>query len=112
MLAGSLKGFHGFCGFGVVTRPVTRGEYDYLTFEARVSDSYEGPDNYQGVSGGGIWQITIVPPVDGRIEIRECYLSGVVFYQESVPGGIDLSCHGPRSVYEQAIRRLVGASGV
>ena len=106
-----VKGFRGFCGAGVITPPVTRGDFDYLTFETRFGESYGGPQNYEGVSGGGIWHV-MINVRDDKADVADCLLAGVVFYQESVTGGIDLSCHGPRSVYEHAMVPLKGSGGV
>jgi len=47
-----VKAFRNIFGAGEVSNRVMRGAFDYLTFEARVGSNYEGPDNYQGVSGG------------------------------------------------------------
>jgi len=96
-----VKGFHNFFGAGEVSSFETRGAFDYLKFETRFGRSYEGPDNYGGVSGGGIWQV-LVKEQDGEAQVSECLLSGVDFYQTVVDGGIDLSCHGRRSIYEHA----------
>ena len=37
------------------------------------------PDNLGGTSGGGLWQITLERDFDGRLEIKDCLLSGVAF---------------------------------
>lgn len=100
-----LKQFTGFAGAGVVGAETHGGEFDYLVFEARFGDKYGGPNNFQGMSGGGLWQMVY----DERKEVlsvRDGLLSGVAFYQSVVSGGIDISCHGRRSVYKGVYDRL------
>ena len=94
-----VKGFHGFCGLGVVNSERSDDHIDYLNFETKFDEAYEGPGNFQGVSGGGLWQV-IYEERNGIISIRDALLSGVVFYQTEIQSGITLSCHGRRSIYQ------------
>jgi len=93
-----VKGFRSFFGCGPVSGFAERGLFDYLTFETRFGAQYEGPKNYGGMSGGGIWQV-LVKKLNGAVTVSECLLCGVAYYQSVVEDGIDLACHGRRSVY-------------
>jgi len=100
-----VKGFHNFFGAGCISSFVERGVFDFFTFETRFGAFYEGPTDYGGVSGGGVWQV-LVKERDGVLAIAECLLSGVAYYQSVVDGGIDLACHGRQSIYRHAIAGL------
>src|ERR1700694_2331964 len=75
-----VKGFHGHCGAGVVSAERVSGIYDYLDFEAKYGPGYQGPDSFQGYSGGGLWQM-VYAEREGQFEIRDALLSGVVFFE-------------------------------
>lgn len=95
-----VKAFRGLCGAGVVTSEHEAGDYDYLHFEAKYDGLYEGPESYQGFSGGGLWQIQLKER-DGKLELSDVLLSGVAFYQSEVVSDIrTIYCHGRRSVYD------------
>ena len=97
-----VKAFRGLCGAGVVTSQHTRGDYDYLHFEAKYGGLYEGPQSYEGFSGGGLWQIQFTDQ-DGQLQISDSLLSGVAFYQSEIVAELrTIYCHGRKSIYENA----------
>jgi hypothetical protein len=101
-----VKAFRGLCGAGVVTTEYQTGAYDYLNFQAKYNDAYEGPTSYQGFSGGGLWQVRILDH-DGKLEVDDVLLSGVAFYESAIVGDVrTIYCHGRRSVYERAYSAL------
>jgi len=101
-----VKGFHGHCGAGVVSAERTTGEYDYLDFEAKYGAGYEGPQSFQGYSGGGLWQM-VYTEREGRFEIKDALLSGVAFYESALVGDLrTIYCHGRRSIYDHALAAL------
>jgi hypothetical protein len=103
-----IKGFRGLCGAGVVSSERKTDEHDYLNFETKYDEGYQGPESYQGFSGGGLWQ-AILKEEDGKLGIKELLLSGVTFYQSGIVGDIrTIYCHGRRSVYESAFNTLTG----
>lgn len=105
-----VKGFRGLCGAGVVSSEYSAGAYDYLNFEAKYSELYQGPDSYQGFSGGGLWQIELRER-DGKPDLGDVLLSGVAFYESEIVGDIrTIYCHGRRSVYEHAWDALANAT--
>lgn len=102
--------FRGFCGAAVVTTERVASEFDYLDVDIAPNGRYEGPSNYQGVSGGGLWQV-VLEEREGQIRIVEYLLSGVAFYQlfeNNLP--CTIVCHGRRSIYESLFRKMPQAS--
>lgn len=107
-----IKAFYHYFRQGDVSGFVNRGRFDYVTFHAGMGGESPAPTNYEGVSGGGLWQV-LVKEKDGGAEVKEILLSGVAYFQDSVARGIDLTCHGRRSVYEHAIKAVpVGTTEV
>lgn len=102
-----IKGFHGICGAGVVRAERFAGEYDYLDYEVKYTDSYTGPQSYDGFSGGGLWQI-LIREVEGGLKLEKAILSGVAFYQSNIIDGLrTIFCHGRRSIYDVVLNKLV-----
>ena len=105
-----VKEFRGLCGAGVVATERKTNTYDYLHYEAKYNAAYEGPQSFQGFSGGGLWQIRMKEQ-DGKPIITETLLSGVAFYESEMVGDIrTIYCHGRRSIYEFAYQALAGTA--
>jgi len=101
-----VKSFRGFCGAAVVTAERSESDFDYLDVGIKPKGKYEGPLNYQGVSGGGLWQI-VMEERNNILRIKEYLLSGVAFYQvveNNLPKTI--ICHGRRSIYETLYKSM------
>jgi hypothetical protein len=107
-----VKVFRGGLGAGIVTKEHEIGRYDYLVFEALYNEFYEGPDSFEGFSGGSLWQILLEH--DGATwKITNSLLSGVAFFQStkknSEEGTIrEIICQGSRSIYRNLIDRVHG----
>ena len=85
-------------------------KFDYLINNVLYNDLYEGPENYRGFSGGGLWQLLVKPNGD-KLEIADKLLSGVAFYEskkKSIDGQItrEITCHGRTSLYQVLIDAL------
>lgn len=97
------KMFRGITAEVQVGETETRDGLDYQSIYARVGGTSGWPESYGGFSGTGIWQM-LVTQRDGKLEVAERLLSGVVFF-ESPPMEKDgemvreLSCHGRQSIY-------------
>lgn len=105
-----VKEFRGTCGLGVLAGQREADGFDYLRFEAKYDAAYEGPESYEGFSGGGLWQL-LVEERDGLPRVKELLLQGVTFYQhERVAERRVIECHGRRSVYEVAAGALAKAA--
>jgi hypothetical protein len=79
-----------------------RGSFDYL--ETTVEKDMKGlPKSFGGVSGAGLWRITLTKRPGAPVataKIRNSTLIGIAFYQfaaEGVPK--TLRYHGPRTIY-------------
>jgi len=104
-----LKGFVMYSGFGGPdSHPQYRDNFDYITLPVTYNGRRGIPKKFNGMSRGGLWQITLVTGPSGRVSPAEYLLSGVVFYQEPTKnnrGGI--TCYARRSVYEVASQAIV-----
>jgi len=80
----------------------SRDDYDYLTLTARTT--LPGvPSSFAGVSGGGLWQITLRMKGTEIVWKGERRFRGVAFWQTPLPEDrIAIRCHGPRSIFEKA----------
>jgi hypothetical protein len=79
-----------------------REGFDYLRLEVDAG-SFGHPVNYQGVSGGGIWLLTLtIDPDVGEGSLRfESIFCGVAFHQSEVKDNKRIiTAHGPASVHE------------
>ena len=105
-----VKAFRGLCGAGLLASERKTDTHDYLHFEAKYNELYEGPQSYQGFSGGGLWQIRMKEE-DGKPKLSEVLLSGAAFYESEIVSDIrTIYCHGRRSVYEFAVNALAGTT--
>ena len=81
--------------FKALTR---RGEFDYLTLDARSGESLF-PRDYEGVSGGGIWFSPLVIDEQNNLTIERCRLMGVAYFQKQlIDGHREILAHGPLSI--------------
>ena len=92
--------FFGRCSVGGAPNKYSdEGKYDYFWQRIVYSRNNNPPQSYGGVSGGGLWQATIVPK-DGAYEVSEYIFRGVAFYQTNIEENArHIKCHGERSVY-------------
>jgi len=77
--------------------------WDYITVNLNLPQNPALPQDYGGVSGGGIWRATFYMTEDeGTFLIenarRDIVLSGVAFYQTD-SASRQIIGHGPRSLY-------------
>jgi hypothetical protein len=97
----------GAVSFGCVPHSHTeRGNHDYFDIRFRVRPDL--PENFQGMSGGGLWQIELVAgAIEGQVAPRQMPLSGMAFYQGPVEDSHScVRCHGRRSLYEVVYEAL------
>jgi hypothetical protein len=105
-----VKGFYSFSGAGGPDEPpVARGDHDYFAFPVSYDARSVAPTSFGGMSGGGLWQVTLMRDPQGNIHPKKFLLSGVVFYQEeTTETQCGVKCHGRSSVYKvahEAIRK-------
>ena len=109
-----VKQFRGLHGAGVAPKECHRGTFDYFIYEVLYNDLYEGPDDYGGFSGGGLWQL-LVKPNGNKLQIADWLLSGVAWYEskkKNDAGQItrEITCHGRRSLYQALIDKVRAGS--
>lgn len=77
--------------------PTIRG-YDRHVFVPQTDEGYEPPDSYQGMSGGGLWCVSINR--EAHAPIAGHWLVGVRYHQSDVIDGTrTITCHGREGVY-------------
>ena len=101
-----LMSFVEFVLAGVVDPPFERNGHDY--FDLLVGFNDPGvPRDFAGMSGGGLWQVSLKKDAVGQLSYKEAILCGVAFYQGPVEANRSLvRCHGRRSIYEVAHEAL------
>jgi len=104
------SGFEGVRGFPAilyvtgVENEWSEGDFDYLDIDARSEGARSPITNFQGYSGGGLWQINLAGDSADNVKIKDCILSGVAYYQDFVDGRPHhIRCHGRRSIYQKTI---------
>jgi hypothetical protein len=84
-----------------------RGNFDYVKLNAP-SGQYGFPDDYNGVSGGGIWYLRFVTK-DGKVYSVEPILAGVAVRQSTESNGQrKITGHGYDSIYGR-VRQILAA---
>jgi len=97
----------GFIGVGTADRFEAVNGHDYIWAGADLCDEGSLPNDYRGMSGGGLWQVTLNHK-DNEISIRDQYFSGVIYYQTDIEGNERfLKCHGRKSIYEYVVPTLI-----
>jgi hypothetical protein len=97
-----VKIFQGGLSVGTTPRLYEIGNFDYFAFPALYNTKYEGPESYEGFSGGSLWQILVAH--DGSDwRVTDSLLSGVAFFQSEKmdrdEGTERDICHGRKSLY-------------
>ena len=89
--------------------PVNRDGFDFISMPVTYGSNPDIPLSFEGMSGGGLWQIQLTNEAAG-IEAGELLLSGVVFYQEALSNNRrNVICHYRNSVYQTAYERIKNA---
>lgn len=103
-----IKGFYSFSGAGGPDElPVPKGDHDYFAFPVSYDARSVSPNSFGGMSGGGLWQVTLLRDPQGDIRPKKSLLSGVVFYQEATTDTqCGVKCHGRSSVYNVAYEAI------
>jgi hypothetical protein len=95
----SIRAFNHFVGIGGIKTIKQRGSYDDCEMPVSYGVREGVPLDFGGMSGGGLWQLTLRRDKNQQLEIDKVYLSGLAFYQTAVTDNrTQLICHGPESV--------------
>jgi len=79
----------------------SRGEFDYLDVGVDLSMP-DAPPSFRGVSGGGLWRVSIKRTKTGEFswDHSDISLEGVAFYESGAAEGRRIvRCHGRRTIY-------------
>jgi hypothetical protein len=89
--------------FSGIHKTHQRNGYDYLDAGAKL-ELPGVPSSFGGLSGAGLWQVSLSMTRSGKISWDEkLHFRGVAFWQSPVNEGRRvIRCHGPRSIYETA----------
>lgn len=102
-----IKGFYNLSGAGGPEPAVVVGDHDYFAFPVSHGSRSIAPKSFEGMSGGGLWQVPLKRDANGNLCHKPPLLSGVVFYQEcDTEGCLAVKCHGRLSVYQVAYDAL------
>jgi hypothetical protein len=97
----------GYCGIGGVDKTFENNGYDYYECPIESNPDGKAPSDYKGMSGGSLWQITILRSEEKDLIPSHVFLIGVIFYQGIRSSGVRfLRCHGQRSIYRQLVDRV------
>ena len=84
-------------------------DFDYLKV-GLFAGQHGFPLNFQGFSGGGLWNFPLLMNSDiGESSMSSLYseLVGVAFFQSAVMEGTRrITCHGPRSIYNTLVEQV------
>lgn len=85
------------------------GKLDRLRFEPG-PDEMMVPSSYQGMSGGGAWQIITEQGPDGKYVRKTSLLMGVAFFEKVIENAMNIYCHGPKSIYSTLMQKIDSSS--
>jgi hypothetical protein len=104
------KAAHCLCGQTFVKKYFRKGKFDFVDVDSDRNPKTSAPDSYEGMSGGGLWKITVGRKKEedaGIIRVLSITLAGVVFYQsKEVKLRRIVRCHGPKTIYKNLLAKL------
>ena len=102
-----VKEIEGQMGLGAVVSSQRVEGFDYLDFSAKYEENYEGPESFEGYSGGSLWHLSGV--LNGNeFLLKNLILKGVPFWQSAKTCSERIiKCHGPKSIYELLIDKVM-----
>lgn len=104
----TIKAFCQYGAYGGVADYEIKGKHDYCKFPITEIEIPQEPNNFGGISGGGLWQIILAAADDGEIQAKESMLRGLIYYQDAFDeqGNSSLRCHAYRSIYGEAYKAI------
>ncbi len=100
-------GFYNYSNAGSPDQQVIKGKHDYFDFPVSFGARPFAPQSFEGMSGGGLWQVPLSKNDQGEIIHKPSLLSDVVFYQvPSTETQCGVKCHGRPSLYNVAYEAL------
>jgi hypothetical protein len=104
-----VKEFRGLSYFSFIESESAAVGFDYVNLAVGYGGGpKDPPHSFEGFSGGGVRHVDLVGNALEQIEIRNCLLTGVAFYQHKLVNNQRLiRCHWRRSIYEQLVPRII-----
>ncbi len=97
---GLIKGFYNLSAVGSPDPAIVINCHDYFDFPTSPTCRSITPKSFEGMSGGGLWQVPIKRDENGEFCQKPPLLSGLVFYQQcDNEGAFSVKCHGRISIY-------------
>jgi len=96
-------------GDGEIVREYEEKNLDFYDFNISFGDGVQPPSSYGGVSGGGLWQISLwKDEARDKSPISDLTLLGLAYYQNvSSDGRLFIKCHGQKCVYEILYEKML-----
>jgi hypothetical protein len=100
--------FQEFCGEGRADRIFENDGFDYVEMDVDPNAEANLLHNFGGMSGGGLWRISVARSGGENPSTTEHLLAGLIFYEGRSMNGVRfIRCHGWRSIYKNVINALV-----
>lgn len=97
------RSFQTLCGAGGASKIYEEAGYDYVEVVVSYQDDNELPSTFGGISGGGLWQVSLK---SGEVDLEpDRYLfTGMPFAEtrDITNSRRKIFCHGPASVFQKA----------
>ncbi len=99
------QGFRAIRGFSMLTGAVGMADKHWKTddfdfCEVTAKCDRDNPNNYEGMSGGGLWKVFAKETDTGTYEVEDTILCGVAYWQTDIEKNKrHIICHGYESIY-------------
>ena len=94
--------FQGTTLSGQAEKTPIKSEFDLYSFFVERHSDYDGPKNFKGYSGGGLWRAILKPGTNSDYVVYKILLFGILFHQSTfLENNINtILCNGPNTVYK------------
>jgi hypothetical protein len=100
--------FQHLCGAGGVDRAFDRDGFDYAEMDITPAPDDPPPSSFEGMSGGGLWQVPVAPANELPFSAVNHFLAGVIYYQGVSESGVRfVRSHFRKSVYIHALSAIL-----
>lgn len=114
-----VKCFQNLCGYSGIEYEYSHGGFDYLEVSALYLPGSGLPLSFKGMSGGGLWQMTIAEGENGAPRATDPVLWGVACWETNPRDPKEgrwahtqateekwIVCHGPRGIYQKLLEMV------
>lgn len=102
------EAFLGIAGYSGIEEEWKKDTFDYYKLSVLYgSDLSNPPEDFGGVSGGGLWRVVVERRHNNQLIFRDPILYGLAFYQTDViDNRRSIVCHGRNSIYNRVYHNL------